>query len=73
MARDADGAEADYYTLTVTVKMTRQQREHYATEYSMDGGVADDIASRLPEDIRDALGQVYWLREFASYSVSKAR
>ena len=65
--------DADFFTLTVTVKMTREQREHYATEYAMDGGVADDVAGRLPDDIHDALGQVYWLREFTSYSVSKTR
>jgi len=65
--------EPDFFTVTVTIKVTREQREAYAREYGMDGGVADDMARRIPEDIRDALGQVYWLREFTGYSVSKAR
>ena len=65
--------EPDFFTVTVTIKVTPEQRDAYAREYSMDGGVADDMARRIPEDIRDALTQVYWLREFAAYSVSKAR
>ena len=64
---DAD----DFYTLTLTVKMTAAQREAYRAEYGDHFAVADDVAGRLQADVTEALSGCYWLREFASLSVSK--
>jgi hypothetical protein len=68
-------AAPDFYTVTVTVKMTDAQRAEYRAEYGgmPDQSVADDIAGRLQGDVTQALHSCYWLREFTSYSVSKPR
>lgn len=73
--RAPDTNAPDFYTLTVVVKMTGEQRDEYRAEYGgmPDQSVADDIARRLRADVTEALGVCRWLREFTSYSVSKPR
>jgi hypothetical protein len=73
MGLPAAPADDDFYEVSVTVKMTRAQRDEYAAEYGGHFSVADDIASRLRADVTEALRSCYWLREFATYSVSKVR
>ena len=64
--------EADYLSVTVTVKMTRTQRERYAVEYGMeDGKVPGDVKGQLQEAITEALASCYWLREFTTFSASE--
>jgi hypothetical protein len=62
-----------FYEVTVRVRMTAAQRAEYRAEYSIDDGVADDAAGRLQADVKDALSERYWLREFATCSVSEPR
>lgn len=73
---DAD----DLVSITVTIKMTSDQRDRYADEYgdfTDDAGrtqharVRADIRERLTSDGPYLLGGCYWLREFASYSVTQ--
>ena len=64
----------DFYDVTVTVKMTAEQRNHYAIEYGMDlHEVAADVRGRLQNEVHGALQSSYWLREFTSYSASEPR
>lgn len=72
----------DLYTLTITVRMTREQRAAYAAEYGLDDGpdrpvtpavhyaVRSDVAAHLQEEVAARVGEVYLIREFTSYQVS---
>ncbi len=66
-------SEPAFVSVTVTVKMTPEQRAQYATEYGLDGAEATlaDAQGRIQADVTEVLSQCYWLREFTSYSVSK--
>ena len=68
--------DPDFMSFTITVKMTAGQRRGYATEYTLgagpeaDAAVRADVRAHAQEEIGAALNGSYWLREFASYSVS---
>jgi hypothetical protein len=66
--------QPDYMTVTVTVKVTPEQRAAYAAEYQPAGGVADDMTGRLQAAVQAALytsPESYWVREYTTFSVSE--
>ena len=71
-----DNAEPFYLEVTVTIKMTPDQRDGYATDYDLPSSeVRSDVREHLSEVVSDALGATPnpLLRDYSTYSVSKPR
>jgi hypothetical protein len=65
--------EQDEFTsVTITFKMTPEQRADYAREYGLDPGETfADLAGHLPDTVRDALCRTYLVNQFTTFSVAK--
>jgi hypothetical protein len=69
---DAGQPKAVRVSFTVTIEMTRQQRDGYAAAHGADF-VDLEVKGRFPQEAPEALRSIPWVRDFARVKITNPK